>query len=142
MESSETEQEQKRKVVNNDVISHFERRLLQKPSTTAKLALPMLRLGNRTKFTIAMCHSRFHRKRIFRGVLKLTPKQGNLLFAVIMVGFMTFIITGLNTFMAQGYSLNPFVWLKNWLSAYLVALPIMIVFSPKVRAWINARVKS
>ena len=74
--------------------------------------------------------------------MKLTPKQGHLLFAVIMVGFMTFIITGLNTFMAQGYSLNPFVWLKNWLSAYLVALPIMIVFSPKVRAWINARVKS
>ncbi len=47
MESSETEQEQKRKVANNDVISHFERR------------------------TIAMCHSRFHRKRIFRGVLNL-----------------------------------------------------------------------
>jgi len=67
MESSETKQEQERKVANNDVIRHFEQRLLQKPSTTAKLALPMLRLGNRTKFTIAMYHSRFHRKRIFRG---------------------------------------------------------------------------
>lgn len=74
--------------------------------------------------------------------MKLTPKQGHLLFAVIMVGFMTFIITGLNTFMAQGYSLKPFVWFKNWLSAYLVALPIMVVFSPKVSAWINARVNS
>lgn len=65
--------------------------------------------------------------------MKLTPKQGNLLFATIMVGAMTFI--------ALGYSLNLFMWLKNWLSAYVVAFPIMIVFSPKVRAWINARVK-
>jgi len=46
MKSSETEQEQNRKVANNDVIRHFERR------------------------TIAMCHRRFHRKRIFRGVVK------------------------------------------------------------------------
>jgi len=43
MESSETEQEQKRKVANNYVIRHFERRLLQKPNTMAKLALPLLR---------------------------------------------------------------------------------------------------
>ncbi|MCK9183068.1 MAG: DUF2798 domain-containing protein [Fibrobacteraceae bacterium] len=74
--------------------------------------------------------------------MKLTPKQGNLLFAVIMVGFMTFIITGLNSFITQGYSLNLFLWLRNWLGAYVVALPIMIVFSPKVRTWINTRVKS
>ncbi len=47
------------KVANNSVIRHFEQRLLQKPSTTAKLALPLLRLGNRTKFTMAMCHSQF-----------------------------------------------------------------------------------
>ena len=45
MELSETEKEQERKVANNDVIRHFERR------------------------TIAMCHSQFHRKRIFRGAL-------------------------------------------------------------------------
>jgi hypothetical protein len=45
MKLSETEQEQERKVANNDVISYFERR------------------------TIAMCHSQFHRKRIFRDTL-------------------------------------------------------------------------
>ena len=56
---SEAEPEQARKVANNAVIRHFEQRLLQKPSTTAKLALPLLRLGNRTKFTMAMCHSQF-----------------------------------------------------------------------------------
>jgi hypothetical protein len=53
------EWEQARKVANNGVIRHFEQRLLQKPSTTAKLALPLLRFGNRTKFTMAMCHSQF-----------------------------------------------------------------------------------
>ena len=47
------------KVANNDVISYFEQRLLQKPSTAAKLALTLLRLSNRTKFTMAMRHSQF-----------------------------------------------------------------------------------
>jgi hypothetical protein len=42
-----------------NALRHFEQRLLQKPSTTAKLALPLLRLSNRTKFTMAMCHSQF-----------------------------------------------------------------------------------
>jgi hypothetical protein len=31
-----------------NALRHFERRLLQKPNTAAKLALPLLRLGNRT----------------------------------------------------------------------------------------------
>jgi len=56
--------------VNNGVICHFEQRLLQKPSTTAKLALPLPRFSNRTKFTLAMCHSRLGRKRIFRRALQ------------------------------------------------------------------------
>jgi len=45
-----------------NALRHFERRLLQKPSTMAKLALALLRLSNRTKFTMAKYRSRFHRK--------------------------------------------------------------------------------
>jgi hypothetical protein len=47
------------RVLDLNALRHFERRLLQKPSTTVKLALALLRLSNRTKFTIAMCHSQF-----------------------------------------------------------------------------------
>lgn len=73
--------------------------------------------------------------------MTLTQKQGHLLFAVVMVGCMTFVITGLNTFISLGFVLVPLAWLKNWLSAYAVALPVMIVLSPKVRAWVNQHVK-
>ena len=44
-----------------NALRHFERRLLQKPSTMAKLALALLRLSNRTKFTMAMCYWQFHK---------------------------------------------------------------------------------
>ena len=73
--------------------------------------------------------------------MALTHRQGNILFAVIMVGTMTLVVTGLNTFVSTGFEIHPFLWLKNWLLAYAVALPVMIVFSPKVRAWVNGRVK-
>ena len=43
-------------ILGLNAFRHFERRLLQKPSTTAKLALSLPRLSNRTKFTIAMCY--------------------------------------------------------------------------------------
>jgi len=45
---SMTEMQAMTRSVNTGGISHFERRLLQKPNTAAKLALPLLRLGNRT----------------------------------------------------------------------------------------------
>jgi len=86
MKSSEIEKEQEREMANSGAIDtfgvnlggsvtqmselicvtlalrgirRFERRLLQKPNTTAKLALPLLRLSNRTKFTITKSRSRF-----------------------------------------------------------------------------------
>ncbi|MFA6835826.1 MAG: hypothetical protein WCR04_05420 [Fibrobacteraceae bacterium] len=35
-------------ILGLSALRHFERRLLQKPNTAAKLALPLLRLDNRT----------------------------------------------------------------------------------------------
>ncbi|MGE5672158.1 MAG: DUF2798 domain-containing protein, partial [Fibrobacterota bacterium] len=44
-----------------------------------------------------------------------------------MVGIMTFIITGVNTFIGGGYAFNVAAWMRNWGSAYIVALPIMMI---------------
>ena len=60
--------------------------------------------------------------------MTLSPKQGYLLFAIIMVGTMTLVVTGLNTFVSTGFEFHPLIWLKNWLLVYAVALPVMIVF--------------
>ena len=49
-------------ILGLNALRRFERRLLQKPNTTAKLALPLLRLSKRTKFTITKSRSRLHRK--------------------------------------------------------------------------------
>ncbi|HAJ79962.1 MAG TPA: DUF2798 domain-containing protein [Fibrobacteres bacterium] len=65
--------------------------------------------------------------------MKFSPKGANILFAVIMVGTMTFIITGVNTFVNAGFSIRLSAWIHNWIFAYVVALPIMMLLSPPLR---------
>lgn len=74
--------------------------------------------------------------------MKFTPKQGNLIFAILMVGIMTFVITGINTFVGAGHTLQIFTWLKNWGTAYVIALPIMIILSPRIRSWIQSHIQN
>jgi hypothetical protein len=65
--------------------------------------------------------------------MKLTQKKAQALFAVVMVGTMTFIMTGMTTFVNTGFTLAPAQWMRSWLVAYAVALPIMMLLSPPLR---------
>jgi hypothetical protein len=69
--------------------------------------------------------------------MKLSPKGANAVFAVIMVGTMTLIITGVNTFVNAGFALHFSKWMHNWIAAYVVALPIMMVLSPPLRKFLG-----
>jgi len=68
-----------------------------------------------------------------------SQKQANVLFATIMVGTMTFIMTGVNSFINSGYTVIVSAWLHNWIVAYLVALPIMMTLSPPLRRFFAKR---
>lgn len=74
--------------------------------------------------------------------MRLSSKGANVLFAVIMVGTMTFIITGVNTFVNAGFVVRFSVWMHNWLFAYVVALPIMMMLSPPLRRFLGKRTKN
>ena len=69
--------------------------------------------------------------------MNLSPKAAHVLFAVIMVGTMTCIITGVNTFVNGGFRVHWALWMHNWLFAYVVALPIMMVLSPPLRKFLG-----
>lgn len=69
--------------------------------------------------------------------MKFSPKASNILFAVIMVGTMTFIITGVNTFVNAGFVIRISAWMHNWIAAYIVALPIMMVLSPPLKKYLG-----
>jgi len=74
--------------------------------------------------------------------MKFSPKGANVLFAVIMVGTMTFIITGVNTFVNGGFRVHLSVWVHNWIFAYVVALPIMMLLSPPLRRFLGKHTKN
>jgi hypothetical protein len=74
--------------------------------------------------------------------MKLSPKGANALFAVIMVGMMTFIITGVNTFVNSGFVIRISAWMHNWIASYVIALPIMMTLSPPVRKLLARYTKS
>jgi len=63
----------------------------------------------------------------------MTQKQAHILFAVIMVGGMTFIVTGISTFINNAFTVSTFKWMRSWAVAYAIALPIMLLFSPPLR---------
>ena len=65
--------------------------------------------------------------------MKFSPKQAHVVFAVIMVGTMTFIMTGVTSFVNFQFTLQLARWMHNWLLAYAVALPIMMLLSPPLR---------
>lgn len=73
--------------------------------------------------------------------MKFSAKQANLLFAIIMVGTMTFIITGVNAFVNGGFVIHVSTWMHNWIFAYVVALPIMMILSPPLRKFLGKNTK-
>jgi hypothetical protein len=50
--------------------------------------------------------------------MKLTPKQGHVVFAIIMVGTMTFIMTGVTSFVNSDFTVHMLKWMRNWMLAY------------------------
>lgn len=56
------------------------------------------------------------------------------LFALILSGLMSFIVSGIATLRAMGWSdAFPSLWLGSWLSAWLVAFPAALVIAPLTR---------
>lgn len=69
--------------------------------------------------------------------MTLTPKQAHVLFAIVMVGTMTFIMTGVTSYVNSGFTLYFSKWMRTWCMAYAVALPIMMLLSPPLRNFIG-----
>ena len=65
--------------------------------------------------------------------MKISQKQAHVLFAVIMVGTLTFILTGATSFINSNCTLQLSKWIHNWIMAYIIALPTMMVLSPPLR---------
>ena len=63
--------------------------------------------------------------------MTLTQKQALLLFPIVMVGMMTFILTGLTGVINGTFSLSH--WMHSWGSAYGIALPTMLLLSPPLK---------
>lgn len=65
----------------------------------------------------------------------LTPEQANKLFvpivALTMSGFMSLVMTAANLGVGDGFA---GLWLRQWLLAFIVALPIAYVVVPAIRA--------
>lgn len=65
----------------------------------------------------------------------LTPAQANKLFvpivALTMSGFMSLVMTAANLGVGDGFA---GAWFRQWLLAFLVALPIAYVVVPAIRA--------
>ncbi|VXC47930.1 conserved hypothetical protein [Pseudomonas sp. 8AS] len=70
-------------------------------------------------------------------------KYSPLLFALILSGLMSLLVSGLSTFRATGPS-PGFVslWLGAWLTAWLLALPLVLLISPLTRRVVEWLVRS
>ncbi|MGL5011954.1 MAG: DUF2798 domain-containing protein [Paracoccaceae bacterium] len=64
----------------------------------------------------------------------LPQRFANPLFALLLSGFMSCIISGLSTFRALGFVDGVIgLWLMNWLTSWAVAFPIVLIIAPIVR---------
>lgn len=54
-------------------------------------------------------------------------------FAAIMGGAMTAIVTAVLAFSHGGFALLP--WLQSWALAWLVATPVIVFLAPRARRW-------
>jgi hypothetical protein len=74
--------------------------------------------------------------------VKLNPRQGHYLFVVLMCICMSGAISLAMLFLRVGFdlSLGGFInqWLKNWVIAFCVALPVALVVVPTVRKIVAA----
>ena len=60
------------------------------------------------------------------------------LFGLILSGLMSFLVSGIATLRAVGWSPTfPALWVTAWLSAWLVAFPVVLVVAPFTRRMVQ-----
>jgi hypothetical protein len=71
---------------------------------------------------------------------KLPARYGALVMPLILTGMMTFVISGISTVNALGFTqLVLRDWPRAWMISWVVAYPTILVVLPVVR-WLTARV--
>ena len=73
----------------------------------------------------------------------LPARLAPILFAVILTGLMSFIVSGVSTFRAVGLP-DDFlsIWLTAWLPSWAVAFPAVLVAQPVARAVVARLVRA
>ncbi len=57
-----------------------------------------------------------------------------LLMGIVTTGVVSFTLVSVNRGWAPGFTL---VWIKSWIIAYFVALPVIVLLSPKVQLLVS-----
>jgi hypothetical protein len=61
----------------------------------------------------------------------IPQKYARVVFGFILTFMMTFLVSGISTFLAIGYSERlPGVWLGAWMSSWMVAFPAVLIVAP------------
>lgn len=64
----------------------------------------------------------------------IPEKYGPVLFAAILSGFMSLLVSGISTFRAIGAATGFLsVWTNAWLTAWLFAFPVVMLVAPLAR---------
>lgn len=69
----------------------------------------------------------------------MIPRRfGPVLFALLLSGWMSLLVSGLSVARATGLDAAfPRLWLTAWLAAWAVAFPIVLVSAPRVQRWVG-----
>ncbi|HFS8927786.1 TPA: DUF2798 domain-containing protein [Pseudomonas aeruginosa] len=73
----------------------------------------------------------------------IARRYGPLLFALILSGVMTLLVSGLSTWRAVGLA-SPFahLWLGAWLTNWSIAFPLVLVIAPLTRRLVERLVRA
>lgn len=64
------------------------------------------------------------------------------LFGLILSGLMSLLVSGIATLRATGWSSSfPVLWVGGWLSAWLIAFPVVLVVAPFTRRMVQRLVR-
>ena len=73
----------------------------------------------------------------------IARRYSPLLFALILSGVMTLLVSGLSTFRAVGLVQNLVqLWLGAWLTSWCVAFPLVLVIAPLTRQLVERLVRA
>ncbi len=68
----------------------------------------------------------------------IPPPLAPVLFGLILSGVMSFFVSGISTARsADAMADLPALWATNWLVSWVVAVPLVLIFAPRVRQFIE-----